>query len=88
LIDVGRLAEKSELINSSIYLIGFADSQGSTSANLDLSVKRAETVKNELETVGISVTKVIGLGKEFPIADNTTDEGRQKNRRVEIWIVK
>ncbi len=88
LIDIGRLAEKKELTNAEIYLVGFADSQGDTNSNKELSRKRAEAVKLELQSVGLKVTQIFGLGKEFPLAGNDNEEGRHKNRRVEIWINK
>jgi phosphate transport system substrate-binding protein len=88
LIDIGRLAEKTDLAGAEIYLIGFADAQGNDQANLELSKNRADAVKNELNSVGIKVTKTFGLGKEYPVASNDNQEGMQKNRRVEIWMKK
>ncbi len=87
-IDIGRLAEKTDLAGAEIYLIGFADSKGNDQANIDLSKSRADAVKTELNSAGIKVAKTFGLGKAFPIASNETPEGMQKNRRVEIWIKK
>ena len=88
LIDIGRLVETPDIATSEIYLVGFADADGNDIANKELSRNRAESVKAELANVGIKVTKVIGLGKEFPVASNETEEGKQKNRRVEIWVKK
>ena len=67
-----------------IYIYGHADSLGTDKYNLDLSLKRAETVKNYLINSGISTQslEIKALGETDPIADNTTREGRAKNRRV------
>ncbi len=58
--------------------------------NIDLSEKRARSVVKYLINHGISETRfdAIGYGEENPIASNETEEGRQKNRRVEIEIIK
>ena len=63
---------------------GHSDSQGPEQFNLDLSRRRALAVRDYLASRGITVTQlaVAGYGEAQPIADNTTDEGRQKNRRV------
>jgi outer membrane protein OmpA-like peptidoglycan-associated protein len=67
---------------------GHTDSVGSDEANQKLSEKRAETVRVYLVDQGLpdgSVTSQ-GFGKTTPVADNSTAEGRQKNRRVEIVV--
>ncbi len=71
-----------------VMLFGFTDSLGSADENKLLSERRALTVRRALVSRGINVdaTNVIGFGKLNPVASNDTDEGRQKNRRVEIWI--
>jgi len=65
---------------------GHTDSTGSSEHNLELSNRRAESVKAYLVSKGISTSslQIKGLGEERPIADNATKEGRQKNRRVEL----
>jgi len=62
------------------------DSVGSEAYNLKLSEKRAESVKQYLEEKGIpaSSIKTQGFGEAHPVADNGTEEGRAKNRRVEL----
>lgn len=68
---------------------GHTDNVGNASNNLMLSKKRAEAVKMFMITHGISEDRlaVHYYGQTKPIADNTTEEGRQKNRRVEMNIV-
>ncbi|MGC1270548.1 MAG: OmpA family protein [Croceibacterium sp.] len=74
--------------NSLVDVMGHTDSTGSDSYNLDLSRRRAEAVGNYLVMRGISRARVatIGYGEQYPVADNTTEAGRAKNRRVEIRI--
>ena len=54
--------------------------------NLELSCKRAEVVKEELRSRGITVADTLCVGSEMPMASNTTETGREKNRRVEVWV--
>ena len=70
-------------------VVGFADSQGSNEYNRDLSKNRARTVEVRLEAASrpISPTYRVGLGETEPVGDNETEQGRAKNRRVEIWLV-
>jgi len=74
--------------NWSLEINGHTDNEGSTASNIRLSVQRAEAVKSYLieNEVAASKIKVNGFGETKPIADNTTEEGRQKNRRVEFVI--
>lgn len=74
---------------TNVLIVGHTDSLGSSAYNHDLSVRRAESVKSYLETVGIAQQRlsVQGKGDAEPIASNSTPEGRSKNRRVEIVIV-
>ena len=73
-----------------VNIEGHTDSVGSAEFNLNLSQKRAEAVRDALIERGVekSRLKAIGLGEEFPIADNQTEYGRGQNRRVEIVILK
>ncbi|MCC5925506.1 MAG: OmpA family protein [Bacteroidetes bacterium] len=71
-----------------IMIEGFTDNVGSEAFNLELSRNRANAVKSELVSRGISGNRVdtIGYGFQFPVGNNATDAGRQQNRRVEIII--
>ncbi|MEN6463917.1 MAG: OmpA family protein [Syntrophaceae bacterium] len=69
-----------------VAIEGHTDSSGKTSLNTTLSRERAEAVMNELiETYGIdsSRIKAVGYGPRRPIASNSTEKGRERNRRVE-----
>ena len=74
--------------NSLIDVMGHTDSTGSDAYNLDLSRRRADSVANYLVSRGVAGARVerIGYGEQYPIADNTSESGRQQNRRVEIRI--
>ncbi len=71
---------------SAIEIQVHTDNRGSAAVNATLSKKRAEEIKLYLVSKGIRGGRInaLGLGSEFPIADNSTDEGRAKNQRVEI----
>ena len=74
--------------NSLVDVMGHTDSTGSDSYNLDLSRRRAEAVANHLVQRGVSRARIatVGYGEQYPRADNTTEQGRALNRRVEIRI--
>lgn len=82
--DSERVAEFAK--SSKILLIGFADNSGAQQSNQKLSLERAEKVKQELARQGLANITTQGMGSLMPTASNDTEEGRQKNRRVEVWI--
>jgi phosphate transport system substrate-binding protein len=71
-----------------IMLFGFADSIGGVESNQALSNARAKVVADEFSSRGVSPGAVTGFGSQLPVASNQTVEGREKNRRVEIWLRK
>ena len=82
----GFLEGKNIGKTKSVIVIGHTDSKGSTSYNLKLSKKRSKSVVRYLKKKGIDSTTSEAKGEEQPVATNDTDEGRAKNRRVEIII--
>lgn len=80
---VGRSPGKNVLIE------GHTDSQGSANLNQVLSQRRAEAVRDALIQEGVDGSRLtaVGIGKDRPIADNATAEGRARNRRVEIVVL-
>ena len=69
-----------------IEVAGHTDSRGSDEYNMTLSQQRADAVRNHLIKKGIEADRLtaVGYGESQPVADNATDEGRFKNRRVEL----
>ena len=65
---------------------GHTDNQGSDAVNDPLSQKRAEAIVSALEKLGVDGfnLKAVGKGSHEPVADNKTEAGRAKNRRVEF----
>ena len=74
--------------DTDVRIEGHADATGSDSYNKTLSERRAKSVGDYLEGLGIRSARVkeIGYGEEQPIADNSTEAGRAKNRRVDIGV--
>jgi OmpA-OmpF porin, OOP family len=72
-----------------ITITGYTDSKGESGYNSTLSLRRAEAVRDYLISLGADPTKfhVSGAGEAKPIADNGTQEGRAKNRRVEVEVL-
>jgi phosphate transport system substrate-binding protein len=87
--DVERLTTyiKSQKINPSrVILAGFADNSGTPIANQLVSQRRLDTVAVALKRTGIPPGKAATFGAELPIGDNSTLEGRERNRRVEVYL--
>jgi len=79
---------KSASVLNSVSVVGHTDGRGGVAYNQKLSERRAEAVRKYLVDHGIAADKIktSGKGKSSPIADNKTDEGRAKNRRVEVEV--
>lgn len=77
---------QSCLEKSSYTIIGHTDNVGTKNSNLLLSTKRAKSVRDYLVEQGIdaNILSVKGVGELDPIADNATEIGRQRNRRIEF----
>ena len=75
--------------NLKIEIAGHTDSNGDANFNLELSEKRALTIKSKLEEKGIDGNRIKtkGYGDLFPLVPNTSEKNKQKNRRVEFRIV-
>jgi len=81
-----KFLAKDENRKKPLVLVGFTDNQGNPAGNVGLSVTRANAVKDALIKQGAKISKVIGLGAAVPLRDNSTEEGREENRRVEVWV--
>jgi phosphate transport system substrate-binding protein len=68
---------------NNLVLLGFDDSKEAAD---DLAKERAEAVAQQFEQRGVKAASVLGFGSQLAVASNDTPEGRQRNRRVEIWL--
>lgn len=100
--DVGRSTVKSNLAGvlnqfantlnanpvTTVTIVGHTDSTGSDAVNNPLSLDRANSARDYLIARGVGVARFSteGRGSREPVADNSTAEGRAKNRRVEIYV--
>jgi outer membrane protein OmpA-like peptidoglycan-associated protein len=69
-----------------VLIVGHTDNQGGLDYNIDLSRRRAASVASALSAAGIAASRLTpqGVGMAAPVSTNDTDEGRAKNRRVEM----
>lgn len=70
-----------------VVILGFTDNTGTVEENIKLSKDRALACASQLDRFNIK-TASGGLGMEFPVAANDTDENKARNRRAEVWVVK
>jgi len=77
-----------EVPNIELMIIGHTDNQASDAYNMELSRDRAEAVKEYLVSKGVDASKLTtkGMGESDPIADNSTEQGRFRNRRIEFAV--
>lgn len=87
------LAKFATVLNNNkdcdVSIIGHTDNTGSDAINQPLSVSRANSVNSYLMSCGVSASQiksVEGQGSTNPVADNSTEAGRQQNRRVEVYM--
>jgi outer membrane protein OmpA-like peptidoglycan-associated protein len=82
----GTLSEYNQTI---IEVAGHTDSKGTDAYNFDLSRRRANSVASYLGARGVSQQRmeIVAAGETRPVASNDTEEGRARNRRVEITLV-
>jgi outer membrane protein OmpA-like peptidoglycan-associated protein len=88
--NLDELAKTIKKDNYAVSLRGHADSRGKYKYNWVLSDKRAISVKDYLVSKGVQENRIVTTpyGSTVPVATNSTPEGRQKNRRVEIELKK
>lgn len=88
--DLNRLAQHLlKYPDSTVQVIGHTDSDGDAAYNIGLSERRANAVADVLQSYGVPYDRLvtIGRGEEQPVATNLTEEGKAKNRRVEIVVI-
>ena len=79
----------SKYPNTTLSVQGYTDSIGTAAYNERLSERRADSVSNYLESIGVNGNRVktVGYGESNPRSTNDTAAGRQQNRRVEIHVI-
>ncbi|MGL4318404.1 MAG: OmpA family protein, partial [Pseudomonas sp.] len=87
--DIDRVLEylKSQgKLRNQVVLVGFGDPKNDPARAALLSKLRAMAVRREMVKGGVIFREITGLGEQLPVAANSGDEGRLKNRRVEVWV--
>jgi len=88
-LDLQRVADylkAHNLLDRRVTLVGFGDAKSDPARAALLSKLRAMAVRRELLKSDVTFRDIRGMGDEMPVADNDVDEGRIKNRRVEVWV--
>ena len=90
LIRLNKFISDNKNSIKNIHLVGLSDNAGQADENLRLSIERSKYLKLRLMKMKLAVKEnqiiVTGFGDVKPVAPNTTEAGRNKNRRVEIWV--
>lgn len=87
------LVEVVDLLQSEpdkeIRIEGHTDSTGNEETNLQISQQRADSVLSALVSLGVDAERITsaGMGQDFPIATNETEDGRAQNRRVDVILL-
>jgi len=78
-----------EYNKTDIFISGHTDNTGKDSYNMTLSEKRADSVAKYLKSRMVQAERITtqGFGSKFPLSSNSTSQGRENNRRVEIEII-
>jgi phosphate transport system substrate-binding protein len=88
--DIPRLARflRSDPKVTEVFLIGFADNAGTFDANRAVAFNRANNVKSALVAEGVPANQITtrAYGSLLPVGCNSTEAGRESNRRVEVWV--
>ena len=74
--------------STTLKIGGYTDNTGDVSANMSLSRSRAENTMSAIAMQGVSTSRLEaeGYGEQHPVASNDTEEGRQRNRRVDVLV--
>jgi OOP family OmpA-OmpF porin len=78
----------AKMPGKTVEIIGHTDNAGSRASNIALSQARADAVKGYLITKGVGPQSMatMGVGPDQPIASNSSDDGRARNRRIEFRV--
>ncbi|AYC32947.1 hypothetical protein D3880_11420 [Pseudomonas cavernae] len=78
--------QSHDKLNQQVVLVGFGDPKLDPARAALLSKLRAMAVRRELARHGVAFREITGLGDRLPVAANDVEDGRLKNRRVEVWV--
>lgn len=83
---VGKIITAKKITDKTFYIVGHTDDTGAVGNNLLLSKKRAEAVIDRLKGLAVDVSRISGhgVGPFSPSANNKSEAGKSKNRRVEL----
>ncbi len=87
--DIERVVDylkSHDKVDGKVTLVGFGDPASKDEHSLLISRLRAITVQRHLSRAGLLVRDNLGMGDIMPVASNDTEEGRIRNRRVEVWV--
>ncbi|MFI8746825.1 substrate-binding domain-containing protein [Pseudomonas sp. NPDC077186] len=87
--DLARVLDylkRHDKLHNQVVLVGFGDAKSDPARAELLSKLRAMAVRRELARQGVLFREIAGLGDELPVAANSEDHGRVRNRRVEVWV--
>jgi phosphate transport system substrate-binding protein len=83
---VAAMLARAEYAGRGLVLMGFSDGTGARATAVSLSQQRADIVAQQLRARGLHILVERGFGPDMPVADDSTEEGRERNRRVEAWL--
>ena len=83
---VVSMMQHSDFAARSLLLLGFSDGAGSHAASVQRSQEQAGIVAAQLRARGLHVDLERGFGPDMPVGDDATEEGRERNQRVELWL--
>jgi len=83
---VGDYLRQAGKLQGKVVLVGFGDPKETPGRAALLSRLRAMAVRRELARTGVQARDVTGMGDELPVAGNDLQQGRLRNRRVEVWV--
>ncbi|MFG0380770.1 substrate-binding domain-containing protein [Pseudomonas sp. zbq_18] len=87
--DIERVLDylkRHDKLSHKVVLVGFGDPKNDPERAALLSKLRAMAVRRDLSKGGVIFREITGMGEQMPVAANSGDEGRMKNRRVEVWV--